>query len=257
MEKDDEIDIEEERMRNKFVEFLVVLLGGAVMLAAVVFSLPAVLGEGQERPKLDCQKMALDYAQALESLDVRTLFFLKGVPYSREAEAAAKKELGSPEAKKLLAPIIGMIRLFPKIDALPDWVTEVNVEYQYIEGNELIEMQGTLSSAGIAGVIQDLEPRGGETLDEAKRAEYADELSPAPPEGQKTLEPRFDILVAVLNSAVQQKNRTAVSATDALPGDCGLHSSDPPTKWGKIIKMLSQLPSMVPSRHGEVFSFSS
>jgi hypothetical protein len=154
MEKDFEIDIEEERMRNKFVEFLVVLLavvvmlGGAVLLAAVVFSLPAVLGEGQERPKLDCQKMALDYAQALESLDVRTLFFLKGVPYSREAEAAAKKELGSPEAKKLLAPIIGMIRLFPKIDALPDWVTEVNVEYQYIEGNELIEMQGDFVLSG-------------------------------------------------------------------------------------------------------------
>jgi len=77
MEKDYEIDIEEERMRNKFVEFLVVLLGGAVilagavMLAVAVFSLPAALGEGQERPKLDCQKMALDYAQALESLDVR------------------------------------------------------------------------------------------------------------------------------------------------------------------------------------------
>jgi hypothetical protein len=109
-----------------------------------------------------------------------------------------------------------------------------------------LRCRGTLSSAGIAGVIQDLEPRGGETLDVAKRAEYADELSPAPPEGQKTLEPRFDILVAVLNSAVQQKNRTAVSATDALPGDCGLHSSDPPTKWGKIIKMLSQLPSIGP-----------
>jgi len=71
MEKDYEIDIEEERMRNIFVEFLMVLLGGVVMLAVAVFSLPTVLGEGQERPKLDCQKMALDYAQALESLDVR------------------------------------------------------------------------------------------------------------------------------------------------------------------------------------------
>ena len=71
MEKDYEIDIEEERMRNIFVEFLVVLLGGAVMLAVAVISLPTMPGEGQERPKLDCQKMALDYAQALESLDVR------------------------------------------------------------------------------------------------------------------------------------------------------------------------------------------
>jgi len=244
MEKDYEIDIEEERMRNKFVEFLVVLLGGAVMLAVAVFSLPAVLGEGQERPKLDCQKMALDYAQALESLDVRTLFLLKGVPYSREAEAAAKKELGSPEARKLLAPIIGMIRLFPKINAFPDWVTEVNVEYKYIEGNELIEMQGDFVLSGDRWLIQELEPRESETLDEAKRAEYARELSPAPPEGQKTLEARFDFLVAVLNSAVQQKSWNAVKATGALPGDCGLHSSDPPAKREKILKMLSQFPSI-------------
>ncbi|GEM_PF-2410013 len=227
-------------MRNKFVEFLV------VFLAAVVISLPTVPGEGQERPKLDCQKMALDYSRALESLDLRTLFLLKGEPYSKEAEAAAKKELGSPEAKKLLAPIIGMIRLFPKIDALPDWVTEVNVEYQYVEGNDLIEMHGDFVLRGDRWVIQDLEPRGGETLDEAKRAEYAGELSPAPPEGQKTLEERFEWLVAVLNFAVQQKNQNAVNATGALPGDCGLHSSDPPAKREKIIKMLSQFPSIGP-----------
>lgn len=227
-------------MRNKIGVLL------AVGLVAAAIFLPALPCDGQSRPKLDCQKMALDYVKAFETSDFGTLFRLKGEPYSKEAESAAKKELGSPEAKKLLAPFLEIIRLFPKIGEIPDWVTEVKIEYQYVEGSDLIEMHGDFAFSGDNWIIQDLEPRGGETFDEEKKAQYAGELSPAPPAGEKTLDAGFSEPITMLISAVQQKSRDGVKEAGAHFGDVGLHSSDPPEKREKVLKLLSQFPSIGP-----------
>lgn len=227
-------------MRNKIGMF------SAVGLMTTVIALHPLLCEGQSPPKLDCQKMVLDYVKAFENLDYRTIFRLKGEPYSKEAESEAKKELGSLEAKKLLAPLLEMIRLFPKIGEIPDWVTEVKVEYQYVEGSDLIEMHGEFVFRADNWIIQDLEPRGGETLDEEKKAQVAGELSPAPPAGQKTLDAGFSELITMLIFAVQQKSWDGVMETGAHPGDCGLHPSDPPEKREKALKLLSQFPSIGP-----------
>jgi hypothetical protein len=211
-----------------------------------VISLPALTCEGQSRPKLDCQKMALDYAKAFENFDYGTMVRLQGQPYSKDEESKLKELQKDPEAKKIFALLAEAFRLFPKIEEIPDWVTEVNTEYQYVQGNDLIEMHGEFVFKDGNWIIQDLEPRGGETLDEAKKAQYAGELSPAPLEGQKTLDIDFSWLIAALSSAVQQKSRDAVSATGAFPGDVGLNSSDPPAKRERVLKMLSQFPSIGP-----------
>jgi hypothetical protein len=232
-------------MRNKIGMFLALLAAGVM---AAVISMPASPCEGQSRPKLDCQKMALDYAQALENLDYQTVVRLTGQQFSKEDEAQAKEMQKSPEAKAQLkaqlAPVLEAIRTFPKIEEIPDWVTEVKVEYQYIQGNELIEMHGEFVFKEGNWIIQDLEPRGGETLNEQTKAQYAGEISPAPPEGQKTLDAGFGGLITKLISAVQQKSWNGVSETGAFPGDVGLNSSDPPERREKVLKLLPQFPSI-------------
>jgi hypothetical protein len=227
-------------MRNKIGMLL------AAGLMAPVIWLHSLPGEGQSRPKLDCQKMALDYAKAIENLDYRTIVRLRGEPYSKEAESEAKEQAKSPEFKKLIAPLIEALSLFPKVGEIPDWVTEVKAEYEYIKGNDLIEMHGEFVFRDGNWVIQDLEPRGGESLDEEKKAQYAGELSPAPPEGQKTIDAGLNEPIAKLISAVQQKSWDGVKETGVHPGDCGLHPSDPPAKRESVLKLLSQFPSIGP-----------
>ena len=230
-------------MRNTIGLLLVPLMIG---LIAATISLPASPGEGQSRPKLDCQKMALDYAKALESFDYQTAVRLKGQPYSKEEESEMKKLQKDPEAKKIFAALVEIIRLFPKIGEIPDWVTEVKTEYQHIQGNDLIEMHGDFVFKENNWIIQELEPRGGETLTEETKAQYAGDLSPAPPEGQKIIDAGFGALITKLIAAVQQKSSNGVSETGAFPGDVGLNSSDPPAKREKVLKMLSQFPSIGP-----------
>jgi hypothetical protein len=230
-------------MANKTSSFLAFLASGVMATVIWLHALPA---GRQPRPQLDCQKMALDYAQALENVDYRTIIRLRGQPYAKEEEAEAKKQLANPEVKELFASIIGIIRLFPQIGEIPDWVTEVKTEYQYVRGNDLIEMHGEFVFRGDSWIIQDLEPRGGETLTEETKAQAAGALSPAPPEGQPTLDQGFSELVAELISDVQKKSWDGVAATGAHPGDCGLDSSDPPEEREKILKLLSQFPSIGP-----------
>jgi hypothetical protein len=233
----------EDGMKNR-IGTLVALLAAGVM--ATVIWLRPLSGEGQSHPKLDCQKMALDYAKALENVDYKAIVRLRGQPYSEKQESEAKQQLTNPEVKKLFASIIEMIRLFPKIGEIPDWVTEVKTEYQYIQGNDVIEMHGEFVLREDNWIIQDLEPRGGETLNEETKAQYAGELSPAPPEGQKAVDAGINELVVKLIAAVQQKSWNEVMATGAHPGDCGLDSSDPPGERERALKLLSQFPSVGP-----------
>lgn len=230
-------------MTNK-IGAVAALFAAGVM--AAVISLSAWPGEGQSRPKLDCQKMAFDYARALENVDYRTIVRLRGQPYSKEEEAEAKKQFNNPEVKEMLASIIGMIRLFPKIGDIPDWVTEVDAEYQYIQGDDLIEMHGEFVFRDDNWVIDDVEPRGGETLTEETKAQYAGEISPAPPEGQKTIDAGFNELIAKLIAAVQQKSSKGLEEIGLHPDDCGLGSSDPPEERERFLQLLSQFPSIGP-----------
>jgi len=202
--------------------------------------------EGQSCPKLDCQKIVLEYVKALENLDIRTIARLTGQQYSEELESEAKKELESPEAKEQLAPLLELLRLFPKIGEVPDWVTKIALEYEYIEGDDLIEMHGEFVFTDDNWTIQDLEPRGGESLDEKKKKEYASEISLSPPEGQKTINAGLNELVAKLISAIKQKSWDDAEETGAHPDDCGLHPSDPPEERERALKLLSQFPSIGP-----------
>lgn len=71
-------------MRNKIGMFLAI---GLMTTVIALYPLPC---EGQSLPKLDCQKMVLDYVKAFENLDYRTIFRLKGQPYSKEVESEVK-----------------------------------------------------------------------------------------------------------------------------------------------------------------------
>ena len=225
-------------MKKKTGVFVTVLL---VILASF---LQPILLEGQSRPKLDCQKMVLEYVKALENIDIRTLARLTGQPYSEELESEAKKELGSPEAKEQIAPLLEMLRLFPKIGEIPDWVTELALEYEYIEGDALIEVHGEFVFTEDIWIVEDLEPRGGKTLDGEEKKNYATKLSQAPPEGQNALDAGLNELVAKLISAIKQKSWDHAKETGIHPSECGLHPSDPPEVREKALERLSQLPSI-------------
>jgi hypothetical protein len=230
-------------MSTKICASAAILTAG--IMATILWLYPSA-GEGQSRPKLDCQGLALDYAKALENVDYKAIVRLRGQPYSEKQESEAKQQLANPEVKKLFASIIEMIRLFPKIGEIPDWVTEVKTEYQYVQNNDVIEMHGEFVLREADWIIQDLEPRGGETLTEETKAQYAAELSPSPLEGEKSIDAGFGALIAKLIAAVQQKSWNGVMETGAHPGDCGLDSSDPPEEREKVLKFLSQLPSVGP-----------
>jgi hypothetical protein len=233
-----EIYSREERMKNRIGVF------SAVGLMTITLALHPWPCEGQIRPKLDCQKMVFEYINALENFDIRTLARLTGQQYSEELESQAKKELESPEAKEQLAPLLEMLRLFPKIGEIPDWVTEVVLEYEYIEGDDLIEMQGEFVFTDDNWIIQDLEPRGEESLDEEEKKNYATKLSPAPPKGQNTVDAGLNELVAKLISAIKQKSWDDAEETGVHPDSCGLHPSDSPEEREKALERLSQLPSI-------------
>ena len=235
-----EIDIysREERMRNKISIFSV------VGLMAIALSVYPLSSEGQSRPKLDCQKMVLECVKAYENFDIRTLARLTGQKYSEESDSEAKNELESPEAKEQLAPLLEMLRLFPKIGDIPDWATEVEVEYEYLKSDILNEMKGKFVFTEDNWIIEDLEPRGGESLDEEEKKKYATKLSPTPPVGQKTIDAGLKELVAKLVSAVKEKSWDHAKETGIHPSECGLHPSDPPELREKALERLSQLPSI-------------
>jgi hypothetical protein len=233
-----EIYSREERMKKDIGIFLV---AGLTILTLALHPWPC---EGQSRPKLDCQEMVYEYINALENFDIRSLARLTGQQYSERLEVDAREELGSPEAKEQLASILELLRLFPKIGEVPDWVTEVKLEYEYIEGNDLVEMQGEFVFTGDSWIIQDLEPRGGESLDEEKKKEYASKVSPSPPVGQKTIDAGLNELVAELVSAIKRKNWDDADETGVHPDSCGLHPSDPPEEREMAFERISQLPSI-------------
>jgi len=225
-------------MKKKIGVFITVL---SVILASLIHP---ILLEGQSRPELDCQKMVLEYVKAIENFDYRTLARLTGQQYSEELESEAKKELESPEAKEQFAPLLEMLRLFPKIGEIPDWVTNVEIEYEYIENHNLIEMEAKFAFTEDTWIIEDLEPRGDNTLDEEEKKKYATKLSPAPPVGQKTVDAGLNELVAKLISAIKQKSWDDAEETGVHPDSCGLHPSDPPEERKKALERLSQLPSI-------------
>lgn len=225
-------------MRNKIGIFL------AVGLMTIVISLHPWPCEGQSRPKLDCQKMVLECVKAYENFDIRTLARLTGQQYSEELESEAKNELESPEAKEQLAPLLEMLRLFPKIGEIPDWVTEVEVEYEYLKSDILNEMKGKFVFTEDNWIVEDLEPRGGENLDEEEKKKHAAKLSPAPPVGQKTVDAGLNELVAKLVSAIKEKSWDHAKETGIHPDSCGLHPSDPPEEREMALERLSQLPSI-------------
>ncbi len=192
--------------------------------------------------------MALSYAKAFEDPDYRTLVQLRGMEYSEEDDAQFKKQFENPEPEIMeqFEFFLEAIKLFPKIGEIPDWATEVELEYEYIEGDKLVEMHGEFVFTGENWVIQDLEPHGGETLDDEKKKSYEGEISASPPEGQKTLDAGLNELIAKLLSAVKAESWDGVKSTGVHPGDCGLHPDSPPEERGRALKLLSQFPPIGP-----------
>jgi hypothetical protein len=239
-------------MRSSIVAFSTV-----AWLAALSFAV-ALPGGEQARPKLDCRKLALEYATAFENLDFKTVARLEGRPWSEEDESRAKAELKEilslPDGKAKLAWAmegehgITLLRLFPAIAGIPDWATEVVVDYDYIRGNELVRMHGSFEVKEGQWIVVSLRPEEREALDEAKRATFASESSPAPPPGQEALDVGPDIaaLIATLTSAVQKKDWDAAEATGAHPDSCGLHPQDPPEEREVALKRLAEFPSIGP-----------
>ncbi len=197
-------------------------------------------------PKLDCHKMALDFVKALENRDFRSFIQLTSVEseYSEEHEANFRKELDSPEAKEKLPLMLEMIRLFPEIGEVPEWVTGVTLTYGYIQGDNLIEVEGEFILTGETWIIETLEPREWEKLDEEEKKKFAGKISPVPPDGQKIFDAGLNELMAELISAIKEKSWDGAKKTGVHPDGCGLHPDDPPEEREKALGRLTQIPSI-------------
>ena len=114
----------------------------------------------------------------------------------------------------------------------------------YFEEDELIELEAKFVLGDGIWIIEDSEANEREIQDEERKRRLKSNMSPAPPEGQKTLDAGFDELVWKLIAEVKKKSWDGAKQTGVHPSDCGLHTSDPPEIREKVLRLLPQFPSI-------------
>jgi len=223
-----------------------------IFFVTIVYPILAEQNQKQSPPKLNCQKMVFEYINALENKDYQTFCQLTGKEYSKEDESDFKTQLDALEAEGKLAPFFAQVRLFPEIGELPDWVTEVDINCYYIEGNKEIALEADFTFNEGVWIISPPEPFKEK---EIEKEDIVDSISQSPPEGQKTLDLGLNELKKNFILALKKKDWDAVDQYihyfTTLPEEKENHF----IKLSEQIELLEQIPSIgaVPAPARRVF----
>ncbi len=224
----------------------------AAMALAQTFCVIADEEETKQPPTLECRKLVLEAATAVETGDLTAISRLSGEKLTPEEEAEFKKDYEEQKQSGELKKMLDRLRLFPEIGQIPSWVRNVEFECWYIEGNNVvklkvgIEYQDELNSCVITAL--DADDIG--SIDEEEKEQELALYSPAPPEGQKTLDAGLSALVAKFVAALKSNDMKALR-------ECGgefVDESDEELATevktlhegadGKLIELLSQFPTI-------------
>lgn len=194
---------------------------------------------GQKPPKLECRKMALQMAKALEERDIRTLVELSDEEALSEEAEQFKQQLDVMDEQGILAPMLERMRNFPEIGDIPDWVTHVTIEYRYVDGEQQIEFESEFILKDSAWKVNEFVPDVRGDFESEKEWILENSL-PAPPEGQKTIDAGFNEVINRVVTAIKEENDETLSELTPLR----IHEIQGEKE--KYIQLLSQFPTIGP-----------
>lgn len=163
-----------------------------------------------DRPELDCNEMVAEAITALESRDFEAFCRLRGEEPSEGDAAEFAASLACFEEAGELAPMLERLRLFPEIGKIPAWVDEVELEIQFLDGENRIKMEVEFEFEDGSWTLDDLEAIDRGELDEGDQQHYATRLSPAPSPGEKTAEAGVTELLKKFASALEKQDLAAL-----------------------------------------------
>ena len=221
-------------MRNKVLFFTLIF---TILFTVNTLTQSATLNQ---KPKLDCNAMVSKAIKAFQEKDVITLCKLNGMEYNEQTEAEFKQQMKALEENGMFYFILEQLKLFPKIGEIPDWISDVLFEFNYLTGNSEIEFEVQFTFKDGTWLITQLAPDLREELQEERKATILGYSSPLPPEGQKTIDAGINEILNRLISDIKNKDWDSISKYSNVNI---IEIDDYPEKF---IDLLSQFPSIGP-----------
>jgi len=197
------------------------------------------------KPKLDCNKMVSELIKAIEDRDIKKICPLIGREYDEYEENSLNERIDVLYTR--WPSFVEELHLFPEIGELPEWITEVRFEFEYIEGNYRLELRPKFELEDDTWIMEaidlDLHWHRLEWTD--RRSMSRGEISFPPPEGKKTLDAGLNEIMKKFVSDFTQKNWDSIKQYAPVFKDPKRMSEL--EKMGKEFgELLSQFPSIGP-----------
>lgn len=220
-----------------------------IMMGVITFTVPSNIMSCSEppKPKLDCNKMVSELIKAVEDQDFKKICLLRGKEYTEKKENWFNEEVDELYEKwGGQASFIEKLHLIPEIGELPEWVTWANFEFQYIEGNNRIELNAAFVLKNDNWIIDqyyDLDLSSDDLSEKDKRRISEGKISPSPAEGEKTLDVGLNEIIQRLVSDYREKNWDSITKYTRY----NKHNISRLKKKGeKFGELLSQFPLIGP-----------
>jgi hypothetical protein len=189
------------------------VIPGFFMMGVMIFAFSSNTKSFSEppMPKLDVNKMVLDVIKVIEDRDFDLYCRLFGKEKTEKQKSRFNDDLAGLDAKPYRKPYnLDKLRLFPEIGELPEWVTDASFEFHYLESNKRVELEARFILKDNTWIIEDIYPdiyyQSPRKLNEKKMESLSRNTSPAPPEGEKTLDAGLNEIVQRLVSDFKEKN---------------------------------------------------
>ncbi len=194
---------------------------------------------GQKPPKLECKKIALKMAKALEDRDIKILSELSGEEASDEEIEQFKQQLDAMDEQDMLDPMLERMREYPEIGEIPDWAEHVTIEYKYVDGDRQIDFESEFIFKDGAWLVGQFAPDDSGDFESEKDWILENSL-PAPSGGQKMIDAGFNEVITKVLAAIKEGDDGTLS--DLTP----LRMSEIQSDKEKYIQLLSQFPKIGP-----------
>ncbi|MDQ7779465.1 MAG: hypothetical protein RDV41_07115 [Planctomycetota bacterium] len=189
-------------MRCRTMICVLCLLSAA---AALVGQQPPV-----ERPKLDCQKLTLDLATAMETRDYESIARIMGQKLDKEDVPKLQKDIDEYEKAGKLTGIINALRLFPQVGEPPAWVNSIEIGMRYLDNNRFAELGMEFRLKDNVWCVGDFDVEPGKEVPREELDKCKTEMSQAPAEGQKTIDAGLTKAFTATLDAMKAKDWTTL-----------------------------------------------
>lgn len=213
-----------------------------IMAWIIIFVLPsyAETKDDQKRPRLDCNKMVLDMIKSIEDRDFELYCRLFGREYSEERKIKFYKSFEKERAKEYFPFLLDNLRLFPKIEEIPEWTTCAKFYYEYVRGNMEIQTTALFVLKDDTWICIEFEPES-YPLDEGKKTRVSRYISSPPAQGERTLDVGLNDIINKFLSDLEEDNLASIKQYTPYS-----YSDLKKKKSRRFRELLSQFPSIGP-----------